>query len=90
MTVYSDNEYSAFLASFFSPVVRPPYFGLGKGPITPPGPAIVRMDRKYLNSKKTKKKTGAAGRTTTARQHDLTETELLFPPALLLVLFIGQ
>ena len=27
-------------------------FGLGGGPITPLGPAIVRMDRKDLNSNK--------------------------------------
>ena len=31
-------------------VVRPPLFGLGKGPITPPpGPAMVVLDRKDLN-----------------------------------------
>ena len=47
--------YSAFLASFL-PVVRPPSFGLGRGPITPPGPAMVRTDRKDLNSNKTKNK----------------------------------
>ena len=37
--------YSAFLA-IFSPVVRPSSFGLGMGPITPPGPAMVGTDRK--------------------------------------------
>ena len=37
------------LAVFFS-VVRPPLFGLWRGPITPPDPAMVRMDRKDLNS----------------------------------------
>ena len=31
-------------------------FGLGRGPITSPGPAIVLMDRKDLNSNKTKQK----------------------------------
>ena len=33
----------------------PIYFGLGKGPITPPDPAMVRTDRKDLHSNKTKK-----------------------------------
>ena len=28
------------------------YFGLRRGPITPPGPAVVLMDRKDLNLKK--------------------------------------
>ena len=32
-------------------------FGLGRGPITPPGPAMVLMDRKELNSKKYEKYT---------------------------------
>ena len=32
----------------------PTCFGLGRGPITPPGPAMVRTDRKDLNSNKTK------------------------------------
>ena len=32
------------------------YFGPGRGPITPPGPAMVRLDQKDLNSK-TKKLT---------------------------------
>ena len=45
------QQYSAFLASLL-PVVRPPSFGLGRGPITPPGPTMVRMDRKDLNSNK--------------------------------------
>ena len=36
---------------FFS-VVRPPLFGLGRGLITPPGPAMVRMNRKDLNLNK--------------------------------------
>ena len=31
-------------------------FGLGRGPITPPGPAMALMDRKGLNSNKTNKK----------------------------------
>ena len=35
-------------------VVRPPYFGLARGPITLPGPPILLMDRKDLNSSKTK------------------------------------
>ena len=30
----------------------PTLFGLGRGPITPLGPAMVRMDRKDLNSNK--------------------------------------
>ena len=33
----------------------PTSFGLGRGPITPPNPAMVRTDRKDLNSNKTKK-----------------------------------
>ena len=32
----------------------PTLFGLGRGPITPLGPAMVRMDRKDLNSNKQK------------------------------------
>ena len=32
----------------------PILFGLGRGPITPPGPAMVWLDRKDLNSSKTK------------------------------------
>ena len=49
----SFQKYSAFLAAF-TPVVRPPYFGLERGPLTSPGPAMVRTDRKDLNSNKTK------------------------------------
>ena len=39
---------SAFWATF-SRVVPPPLFCLGRGPITPPGPAMVLTDRKDLN-----------------------------------------
>ena len=44
-------------------VVRPPVFWLWEESITPPGPAMVRLDRKDLNSKTKKKKTmaGALG-----------------------------
>ena len=49
------NIYSALLA-IFSPVVRPPSFGLGRGPTTPPDPAMVRTSRKDLNSKRKEKK----------------------------------
>ena len=52
---FKKRLYSAFLASF-SPVVRPPWFGLGRGPTTPPDPAMVRTDQKDLNSNKTKTK----------------------------------
>ena len=39
------------------PVVSPTYSGLGgRGTTTSPGPAMVRMDRKDLNSDKTKKR----------------------------------
>ena len=38
---------------FFFQVVRPPLFGLGRSPITPPGPAMALMDRKDLNPKHT-------------------------------------
>ena len=37
-------------------MVRPPLFGLGMGPINPPGPVMVRMDRKDPNIRKTKQK----------------------------------
>ena len=47
-------RYSAFFATLLL-VVRPPSFGLGRGPFTPPGSAMVRMDRKDLNSNKTNK-----------------------------------
>ena len=33
----------------------PTYFGLGSGPITSPGPAMVRTNLKDLNSNKTNK-----------------------------------
>ena len=33
-------------------------FGLGRGPITPPGPAMVRTDLEDLNSNKTKQNIG--------------------------------
>ena len=33
-------------------------FDLGRGPITPPGPAMVRTDRNDLNSNKTKNEVG--------------------------------
>ena len=36
---------SAYLATFTAHL----YFGLGRRPITPPGPAMVRSDRKDLN-----------------------------------------
>ena len=42
-------------------MIRPPYFGLGRGPITPPNPAMVRMDRKDLNLNKTNKMKLVAG-----------------------------
>ena len=45
---------SAFFTNTF-PGGSPTYFGLGMGPITHPGPAMVRTDRKDLNSNKTKK-----------------------------------
>ena len=45
------------LAAFFL-VVRPPLFGLGRSPITPPGPAMVVIDRKDLNSRNKKKLLG--------------------------------
>ena len=51
---HMQGVYSAFLASF-SPVVRTPSFGLGRGPTTPPGPEMVRTCRKDLNSNKTNK-----------------------------------
>ena len=47
------REYSACSATF-PRVGCPPYFGLGRGPITPPGPAMLRANRKDLNSNKTK------------------------------------
>ena len=43
------------LAAFFSvsrppkEPLSPPLFGLGRGPITPPGPAMVLLDRKDIN-----------------------------------------
>ena len=39
------------LFGYFFAGGTPTYFGLGRGPITPPGPAMVRKD---LNSNKTK------------------------------------
>ena len=39
---------------YFFSGVSPPLFGLERGPITPPGPAMVLTDRKDLNSNKTK------------------------------------
>ena len=40
------------LFGYFFTGGSPTCFGLGRGPITPPGPAVVRMDRKDLNSNK--------------------------------------
>ena len=48
-------HYPGLLAAFL--VVRPPLFGLGRGPITPLGPAMVVIDRKDLNSKTKQKQT---------------------------------
>ena len=42
------------MATLF-PVVRPPGFGFGRGPITHPGTAMVLTDRKDLNSNITNK-----------------------------------
>ena len=42
----------------------PTYSGLGKGPINPPGPEMVRTDRKDLNSNKTKANKVDAGHDT--------------------------
>ena len=39
----------------FSPVVRPPLFWLGRGPITPPGPAMVDNGPKGPKFKQKKK-----------------------------------
>ena len=47
------GRYSWPFGCFFL-VVRPPLFGLGRGPITPPGTAMFLMDRKDLNSKTNK------------------------------------
>ena len=53
-SVYENLDNFAFhqyLSAFgcFVSVVRPLLFGFGRGPITPAGPAMVRMDRKDLN-----------------------------------------
>ena len=45
-----------FLISF-SPAVRPPSFGLGRGPTTSPGLEMVRTGGKELNSNRTNKQT---------------------------------
>ena len=47
------------LAVFFFSWFAHPWFGLGRVPITPPGPAMVFVDRKDLNKKKNKKKQGS-------------------------------
>ena len=46
------EDHSFFISRPFwllSPGDSPTYFGLGSGPITPPGPEMVLMDRKDLN-----------------------------------------
>ena len=48
--------YSRFLAVFFSWCFAHICFDFGRGPITSPGPAMVLMDRKDLNSKNNNKK----------------------------------
>ena len=58
------------LAAFFS-VVRPPLFGLGRGPITPPGPAMVLMDQKDLNSKNKQTNKGSSQTSTGPCQADI-------------------
>ena len=42
------------LFGYFVPGGSPTCFDLGRGPITLPGPAMVRMGRRDLNSDKTK------------------------------------
>ena len=42
------------LIGYFVTGGSPTLFDLGRGPITPPDPAMVRADRKDLNSNKTK------------------------------------
>ena len=49
---WQKHNISAFC--YFVPGGSPTCFGLGRGPITPPGPAMVRMGRRDLNSNKTK------------------------------------
>ena len=44
------------LFDFFVPGGSPTCFGLGRVPITPPGPAMIRMGRSDQNSNKTKQK----------------------------------
>ena len=46
-----DSGFFIFLAFWllFFLVVRSPLFGLGRGAIIPPGPAMVVIDRKDLN-----------------------------------------
>ena len=47
-----DIEDKFGLFGYFVPGGSPTLFGLGRGPITPPDPAMVQTDRKDLNSKK--------------------------------------
>ena len=46
------------LFGYLFPGGLPTCFGSGRGPITPHGPAMVRTDRKDLNSKKENKTKG--------------------------------
>ena len=48
--------YVSVFFGYFVPGGSPTFFGLGRGPITPPDPAMVRTDRKDLDSNKTKQK----------------------------------
>ena len=57
LCLYSETMGHKNILGFFGYFVLgapPTGFGIWRGPVTPPGPAVVRMDRKDLNSNKTK------------------------------------
>ena len=58
------------LFGYFFTGVLSTYFGLGRGPVIPPDPAMVRTDRKDLNSNKTENKKANEKRTQCAPRND--------------------
>ena len=80
---WRNNNLSLF--GYFVVGGSPTLFGLGRGPITPPDPAMVRTGRKDLNSNKTKNKSwGNEGRTRFPRAYlEVYHIPQLFPKMLI-------
>ena len=87
--MYKTHQYTRPVWLLFSRWFAHLHFGLGRGPITPSGPATVRMGRKDLNSTKpnqnsSQKETALNYTThhTSNTSHDLTHTRSNLPAAI--------